>query len=100
MNSNHQNQVREVEDVIEWQRNVRHHTECFHDYINNEHICGDASPPPDAVISRMDCYIADAFTDKELSELIREALTHRKLRDKYESQIEFAAHAYATDAAQ
>ncbi len=75
---------------------LRFHEENFLDFFYGQSIVHHGA----ADIARMDERAADAFTTAELGELIRAALRDPAVREKYAAQIDAAAYAYATRAAE
>jgi hypothetical protein len=87
---------REAEADAEWRSRLLYHEATFHDYF----LSLNGGEHGDSVVRHMSEFAADAFTETELGELIRAALRTPAMRKKYAAQIEAAAYAYATSAAE
>jgi hypothetical protein len=86
---------REAEADARWRSRVKYHESCFLDYFYSR---PEMTRP--SVLAVMTERAIDAFTQAELGELIRAALRDIAMREKYAAQIEAAAYAYATSAAE
>jgi hypothetical protein len=86
---------REAEADARHRSDVRYHEECCLDHFYSRVEMTRAS-----VLAEMTEHITDAFTTAELGELIRAALRDPAMVDKFSPQIEAAAYAYATRAAE
>jgi hypothetical protein len=86
---------REAEADARWQSDVNYHSGNFF-----SHFLGNLEMPRARVLAHMNEFAVDAFTTAELGDLIRAALRDPAVREKYAAQIDAAAYAYATSAAQ
>lgn len=86
---------REAEADAEWRSNVRYYEQCCLDHFYSRVEMRHAS-----VLAEMTEHVTEAFTTAELGELIRAALRDPAVREKFSPQIEAAAYAYATRAAE